>query len=128
MIDWNDALYDPIYETLGVPGVLTLRDDRAFSTITFMDKTTGVEIGTNENPVIEPAACVRRSELTALQIRPDDLKDATLLMNGFEWKVRRHALRPSPNGELQGELYLLLSGQKDAVAAYDELDEESESE
>lgn len=120
MIDYGALLYGPNYLILGVEAVLTLpATDGAEITLTALDKTAGVEIGGSsvdgrDNSfttvqTILPAAVVRASELLGVDLT--DLEDSRLAMNGKTWRVKSYMLKPSPKGEGDGEIYLILSEQ-----------------
>lgn len=111
MIDYASLLYSPVYSVLGVEAVLTLPGtDGAEITLTALDKTAGVEVGGSvEVQTILPAAVVRASELSSVDLT--DLEDSSLAMNGKTWRVKSYMLKPSPKGEGDGEVYLVLSEQ-----------------
>lgn len=115
-MDYASLLYDPVYSVLGVPATLTLEDERTFS-VTVLDKTAGVEVGGFQDnrerasyatvQTVLPAAVVRASEFAGIDLA--DLEDAALAFNGKTWRVKSYQPKPSPKGEADGELYLLLS-------------------
>lgn len=107
-MDYAALLYGPIYDALGVPATLTLPgDDGEVIELTALDKTAGVEVGSNvEVKTVEPGAVVRRSDLADVTLA--DLRGAELELNGVTWTVRNHMLKPSPKGEADGEVVLLL--------------------
>ncbi|WP_027521758.1 hypothetical protein [Bradyrhizobium sp. Ec3.3] len=107
-MDYQAALLDPIYITVGVPSTLTIGSvDHG---VTALDKTAGVALSVNGGEVdtVVPAAFVRMRELAALGIAADDVDDAILSINGGTWVVESHRMKPSPKGEADGEVYLLL--------------------
>ena len=110
MIDYASLLYGPAFDVLGVPATLTLDvSDAEPVTLTVLDKTAGVEVGDKITvSTILPAAMVRVSELTAAGVSASDLRGATITFNGKSWSIMRHEYRPSPNGEADGELLLIL--------------------
>jgi hypothetical protein len=111
MTDFSALLYGPLYAILGAPALLTI-DDAPPLTITAIDKTSGVEVsasGSLDVLSIKPAAVVRMSELAALGVALAALDEATLLLNGKSWRVRSHMLKPGPQGEHKGEVFLILS-------------------
>ena len=117
-MDYQATLYDPVYTVLGVPCVLTLADTRSFDTLTALDKTEGVDVGDNvQVPTIKPVAAFRMVELRAAGIEAEDVQDATLTMNGFTWTVDNYKFAPSPGGENDGELYLILAGKEAASSS-----------
>lgn len=104
-MDWNAALYDPIYARLGVSAVLSVGSDDF--ELTVIDKTSGelVDTGSVGIQTIRPCADVRMSELV---IDPDALPDGTLAMNGKTWRIDHFAYRPGPGGEQSGEVRMIL--------------------
>jgi len=84
----------------------------AATTINVIDKTAGIDDERSESgvkmPTVQPAACVRNAELTALGLEPSDLVDRTIAFNGRSWTVKAHRPRPYPGGEGPGETYLFL--------------------
>lgn len=117
LIDWQALLLDPLYASLGVSAVLTLAvddssDPRSFDVVV-IDKTAGVALGDHDAQVetLEPAACIRRSELTSNGLTPVDLDGASLAFNGSSWKVKGWPKRPVPSGAKEGELLLILGNE-----------------
>lgn len=108
-INFSDLLYGPVYQTLGVPIDFALADDRLVS-ITGLDKTAGVEVtaGDLEVQTVRPAAVIRMADLIEQDVAPNDLMNAICQINGTSWKVRSYFPKPSPSGEADGELYLIL--------------------
>ena len=107
MVDWA-AHYDAIYAAIGVPCVLSVGS--ASHDLTAIDKTAGVsfEEGINVHS-LKPGVCVRTTELTAKSVNREDLKDATLVLNGATWRVISSFPRPAPTGEAQGEVLMILT-------------------
>lgn len=103
--DGLDAIYDSDIATDGVFSFLT-------ESVRVIDKTAGVDlslIGAASMPTVAPAACVRRSTLTDAGITNlADLINATVTLNGATWKITNHHYRPQPDGELAGEVWLVL--------------------
>jgi hypothetical protein len=111
-MDYGALLYDPIYAVLGVSALLTPVDGDPGILVTAIDKTSGIEVaggGAFDVLTIKPAAAIRVRELSALGVALADLDESTLSLNGRLWRVRSHMLKPSPRGELEGEVFLILS-------------------
>lgn len=127
MTDYQATLYDPIYLIQGVAVVLTLPDSGGVFDFTALDKTAGADVGDQGAQVqtIKPVAALRVPELTAQGVAVTDLPKSTLAMNGFNWNVVSYKLKPSPLGENDGEVYLILTGK---VALDSEADSELDSE
>lgn len=122
-MDYASLLFDPIYSIQGVPAAITLASGTLLDGLTGLDKTSGVDVGGGDVQIqtIVPAAIFRVRELREKGAVPADLPKASLIMNGFEWRVNSYRLKPSPKGEHDGEVLLLLSQKR-------ELSSESEAE
>ena len=109
-MDYQSLLYGPVYATLGVEATLTLdATDAEPVTLTVLDKTAGVELGDKITiSTILPAATVRVSELASNGVSIASLRLAMITFGGKDWAVMRHEYRPSPNGEVDGEILLVL--------------------
>ncbi|MDP2358353.1 MAG: hypothetical protein Q8M31_20165 [Beijerinckiaceae bacterium] len=109
-MDYGALLYSPVYAVLGVPALLTPVDGEPGILVTAIDKTSGIEVaGAFDVLTIKPAAAIRVRELAALGVALADLDESPLSLNGRLWRVRSHMLKPSPRGELEGEVFLILS-------------------
>jgi hypothetical protein len=106
-IDWDTALYDPIF---GIFGVVAAIDTGAVqANITVIDQTAGIDIGQDvERPVISPAVYVRAAEIAENGLTDESLLEATLTLRGIAWTVKNVAARPGPDGKNSGEFVLLL--------------------
>lgn len=106
-IDWQTAIYDPLF---GVFGVVATLDTGNETDITVIDQTAGIEIGTSsiDLPVISPAALVRAAELAEKEITEESLLEASLTIRGVTWTIKNVAAKPGPDGKGSGELMLLL--------------------
>ena len=112
LMDYQAILYDPIYTAQGVDATLNFATGEVFSLVV-LDKTVGIDIGDGEAraQTIVPAAVVRYAELTSNGIEPKRFtEDGTkITFNSLTWNIESYRLRPSPQGEFEGEVYLLLS-------------------
>lgn len=112
-IDWS-AHYDSIYGELGVVASVVLGDTAATEVegLTVIDKTSGlaalIDNGTITVQTIRALAAIRMTELADNSIAREDLKGATITFNSADWIIHSTRPAPSPTGESQGELYLLL--------------------
>lgn len=108
MIDWDGALYDPLYATFGVAATIDTGTQSA--AITVIDQTAGIEIETSPIglPVIQAAALVRTTELAEKSLIEDRLLDAKLTIGATNWTVKNIAPKPGPGGKSTGELMLIL--------------------
>lgn len=116
-MDYQATLYSPIYAIQGVPAVLTLATGEVVDGLTALDKTAGVEIADAKAEVatIKPAAVLRIPELVEKGVAVAETPKGSIALNGYEWSIVSYRFRPSPNGENDGEVYLVLTG-KTAVS------------
>lgn len=108
-LNYTNILYEPIYNALGVQVEIACLFGAKY-TLTAIDKTSGVEIGNSSVDVgtVRPVMALRASELKDLGLRPQDLEEGIATLNGREWTIKTTILRPSPNGENDGEIYAVL--------------------
>lgn len=115
---WSEAISAVYDSPIAVDATLAPGSGAAAFSIRAMDKTSGVVFGggdafsTDFNSAIEtilPVAVVSMAALTAAGITADDLDGGTITLDGKAWNVKAHRLKPSPDGELKGEVILILS-------------------
>lgn len=119
MIDWKSLLYAPVYDIIGVDAVITPATNASAVTLTALDKTAGIEVSDGSGidvGTVRPAAVIRKQEMLDAGLTPSDLEDANLCMNGKDWRVKSWFPRPSPTGEADGEIYLILIEEYDGQA------------
>lgn len=109
MIDYQSLLYGPAHYIIGVDAVLVFEaTDAEPITLTVIDKTSGIDTSREVDvQTIEPACVARMSEMAGVDL--DDLRGSAITFNGKTWHIGSHRLRPSPKGEADGEIYLILS-------------------
>jgi hypothetical protein len=108
MIDLQALVLAPVYSTWGVPATITPLQGLPFN-VSVIDRTSGVEVGGNiDVATIQPAAMVRVSEIESLHVPRAGLRRASIEMNGKSWRIENAMPRPTPGGESDGELMLLL--------------------
>lgn len=116
-MDYQSLLYDPAYELFGVAAELTPPGWTAGADLTVLDKSAGVVVSGGDGAAaagyeidaVRPAAIVRAVELSASGIvAGDDLDGAALTMNGRTWRIEAHMPKPSPLGEGDGEILMIL--------------------
>lgn len=107
-IDWDKALYDPLFGIFGVSASLNIGG--APISVMVIDKTAGVEVGMSEVelPVIAPVAMIRASEMASNDLTEDALLEATITIRGKAWTIKNVAARPGPDGKSSGEFMLIL--------------------
>lgn len=115
MIDFPGTLFDPIYLTLGVQAIVTPGATQTPVEMTAMDQTAGIIVTEGKLGIqaIKPACSLRGRELTANGIAPADLKDGTITLwpdtpDERVWRIENYSVKPSPNGEMAGEVQLIL--------------------
>jgi hypothetical protein len=108
-VDYQALLYGPAYGVLGVAAVLHMGDPLGDVPITAIDKTAGLALNQAVDvQTVLPAATVRAPDLAAAGIALEDLDGKILTLNGKDWRVASLHPKPSPNGEGDGEIYLIL--------------------
>lgn len=114
---WTETLYAPVYAAFGVTAELMIVGGSVLYELVMLDKTAGVEVQLQgaETTSIRPAAVCRMADLSELELTPSDLRNASLSINGASWTVISYYPKPSPMGELDGELYMIFTeGQAEA--------------
>ena len=107
-MDYQALLYSPIYVSLGVTAELVTSAGTS-ATVTVLDKTTGIDVGTDTIvETIKPACIVRAAELSDNDITRTDLPEGQITFNGNTWRIKSTQPKPSPNGESDGEYILFL--------------------
>ena len=112
---YTDFLLEPIYVALGVPIDFTLQDMVTQFQLIGLDKTSGVEVLADDIDVstVQPACIIRMSDLVNLGYSVSQLNRALVEFNGKSWQISHFHPKPSPNGEADGELYIILEGAPD---------------
>lgn len=111
MIDWDALLNQPAQTLLGTTATLTPNGSPGAVEISVIDRTSGIDVaglGNIEVKSIRPGAIARMAELTENGITRHDLDGATLEVNGQEWRIQSNQLRPSPAGEAEAEVLMIL--------------------
>jgi hypothetical protein len=107
---WKDNLANLYASDIAVDATLTAGSGDPLA-IRAMDKTTGVAIGSENEPEIQtiyPVAVIAMSTLTDNGLTADDVDGGSITIDGKAWTVTSHRYKPSPEGETRGELILLL--------------------
>lgn len=119
MVDFQTALYDPLYDALGVDAVIHGPYCGDFP-VRAIDKSSGVAVSgsspDSQHPSVQtllPAAVIMMKSLVDAGLDRMDLEGATIEMNGKLWDVKASQPKPSPDGEDAGELYLMLMERSD---------------
>lgn len=106
-----DLLYGPIFSDPYISTTLafTLPDESEFQ-LAGIDRSSGVEVAASEIevPQVRPAAVIRAGALAMAGYEHGELVGATLIMSGITWRIENTQPRPSPHGQSDGEIYLIL--------------------
>lgn len=110
MISFSELLYRPHYASLYSTSVVVSCVYGGRFELRGIDKTGGVEVALSQTeiPTIQPAVTVMVADMIEVGLNPDDLIDALITVNGSSWKVLTYMRKPSPHGETDGELYIIL--------------------
>jgi hypothetical protein len=112
-----ETFFDTIYgdSNFGTPALLTPSTDADILAITVIDETAGAIITEGKFGIqtIKPCVSVRASELTAAGLIPSDLSGGLIILRPNthqqrSWRIEGYLLKPSPAGELAGEVQLTL--------------------
>ena len=109
-MDYAAFLYDPIYQTFGVPAVLTPnRPDATSIAVTVIERTTSTDASEEfDLNTLRPGAFVRRRALDEAGIASAELDGGLLAFGGRTWVIEAHAPRPGPDDEASGEILMFL--------------------
>ncbi len=107
---WQVNLLDKIYNSpIGVSATLASAGGQS-ATVTVVDKTLGVSIPDARTQIetIRPTTKVRARELETAGIAVSDLPEGSITFNGAIWRIKSYRPIPSPEGEADGEIELIL--------------------
>lgn len=106
-MNFSRVLYGPAYATFGVIAKLNIAGNER--NIRTRDLTSGFVIpGTVDVETELPMAAFRAVDFEALGISISLLDGSSLLLNDVAWNIASHRILPSPNGDKDGEIYLIL--------------------
>lgn len=111
-LDFQALLYDPIYSVLGVSADLQPGSGEVETVgITVIDKTQGALVTESRIGVqsIKPAARVRAAEIISNGLTAANLAGGTIQFNSKTWRIESVQPQPSPKGEADGEILLVLT-------------------
>lgn len=116
-IDYAGMLYGPIYDSEGVDAAITLADTGGTQIpLRALYQPSGAEVGGDRINVgtVKNSAAILLPELTEAGYAADDLKDAEITFTFDDgsteaWAIKSWVPAPSPNGEANGELRLILT-------------------
>jgi hypothetical protein len=109
MPDWTVDVLRPLYAEFGIPAVLQL--DAGTFELTAIDLTAGTTLsGPVELETVRPAVMVLAGDLADAGILVAQLDNGSVQLNGKSWSIIAHQLKPTTNGEGDGEVALMLEG------------------
>lgn len=109
-MNWTALALDAPYKLMGVDARLHPSTGKASAVLRVLDKTRGASVAFQMLSVetLGPAARVRAKELAEQSLEMTDLDEARLDMNGTTWRVESCRPLPTPGGEADGEVLMLL--------------------
>lgn len=108
---WADMLSAIYSGPIAADATLTPGSGGSALSVKIIDKTRGL-VFSEENADVQtilPAATMRMATLEDNALDRNDLDGGSLTINGKVWTIKAHSLKPNPDGELKGEVVLLLS-------------------
>lgn len=113
MVDYSALLFDPVYQELGVPAMLTTTMGVAEIIVIDDTRPKSNVAGQLETRSVGPGAFVRMPDLIAAGVDRSEYVGSVLSFNGRMWLIRSYELRGSPNGEDLGEVRFFLKASDD---------------
>ncbi|MFO1147804.1 MAG: hypothetical protein U1E62_05440 [Alsobacter sp.] len=111
-MDFDALLYGPLHSVFGVTAVLTKAGGGDPYVLDVIDATSGIEVP-GRTPLdiatVRPVAIVRAAALAAAGLTRADCKGALIFLNERDYRVETTQPRPTPNGEADGEVLLVLN-------------------
>lgn len=112
MFDFDSVLYGPLHTTFGTSATITPAGGTVGpATVTVIDHTRGMALqlkGADIETVV-PVAVVRATVLADASLTRSDLRRAALTMNGRTYRIESTMPRPTPSGEDDGEVLMILT-------------------
>jgi hypothetical protein len=104
------AMYDNIYDSFIATDASLSSSSGKTVNVRVTDETKGTVIpgGPGQVETIRPTCRVRALDLVSASIDVADLPDGGITLNGQSWIIKATQMRPSPEGELAGEVMLIL--------------------
>jgi hypothetical protein len=108
--EYRYSFFGPQYAVYGRPAVLQLGVG-TFEDLVAIDMATGVSLaGDIVLETVRPHARMLRGDLDDRGILVEQLDGGSIALNGKVWTIMAHQAKPSPNGEADGEVWLMLEG------------------
>jgi hypothetical protein len=110
LVDYQVNLYDPVWKVLGTAATIAPDDSPGGIDCTVIDRTSGVTVfeGRAAVETVRPAADIRVQELIDGGLSRNGLAGASVTFNSRTWRVKATLPVPSPLGEDDGILRLIL--------------------
>lgn len=112
MVDFDAVLYGPLHSVFGTEAVITPTGGTVGpATVTVIDNTRGMALQLKGSDIetVVPVAVVRASALADASLTRSDLRRAALTMNGRTYRIESTMPRPTPGGEADGEVLMILT-------------------
>lgn len=112
-MSFKELLYDPSFAVFGVDAELTVSETDGSHPIQVIDKTDGVAPPEGSFDgfavlTLRPACFIRRADLDEIDVEVHELDGSIIEFNEKVWRIEQHLLRPTPFGELDGQVVLYL--------------------
>lgn len=106
-----DGAFGVLHTVFGTDATITPASSASPATLAVIDETAGIAIRQKgaEVDTVVPAAVVRASVLAAAGLTRTDLRRAALAMNGRTYRIESTMPKPTPSGESDGEILLILT-------------------
>jgi hypothetical protein len=112
-MDFQSLLFDPIYAAMGVPARFYF--DGGELTLVVLDKTSGIDVGTDVNvQTLAPAIIARVQDFKENDFSPDDVIAGNVTLNGFTWTILSRKYKPTLKGQNDGEVLFFLEDPEEA--------------
>lgn len=107
---FQGLLYNPIYNSFLCSDATLFSDAGTTASVRVFDATTGIPIPDARTQIetVRPVCFVRAAELASKNIELADLPESLITFNGNTWRIKANRAIPSPSGEADGEIMLIL--------------------
>lgn len=107
---FQNLLYNPLYESMICSDATLFSAAGLNVSLRVFDATTGLPIPDARTQVetVRPVCFVRTAELTQKNVAIADLPESLITFNGNTWRIKANRAVPSPAGEADGEVMLIL--------------------
>jgi hypothetical protein len=108
------TMYDNIYDSFIATDAMLVSSSGKTIKVRATDETKGTVIpgAPGQVETVRPTCRVRLSELDVAGIDVGDLPDGSISFNNQSWIIKATQMRPSPEGELAGEIMMILMAEE----------------